>query len=252
MGKKPLVFLAHNSQDKPQIRIVADALKRKGIDTWLDEEQIPPGVLFQEHLQKAIAEIDYALIFIGKSGVGQWQKIEIQSFFSKLVNSRIPVIPVLLPGVKKLPEDMVFLRELNYVQFPDDIRDQNTINKIIWGITGLQQQLLNLSDQEKIQIIQFLSQDHNFAGRGIEKKPGVCGGSACIRGTRITVWGLVESQQIGYSEADILTSYPTISATDLANAWAYAAAFPDEIANEIKENNDVMHEELTNGASLRR
>jgi GUN4-like/TIR domain len=135
MSKKPLVFLAHNSQDKPQVRIVADALKQKGINTWLDEEQIPPGVLFQEHLQKAIAEIDYALIFIGKSGVGQWQAIEIQSFFSKLVRSRIPVIPVLLPGVKKLPDDMVFLRELNYVLFPDDIRDQNTINKIVWGIT---------------------------------------------------------------------------------------------------------------------
>lgn len=135
MNKKQLVFLAHNSQDKPQVRIVADALKQKGISTWLDEEQIPPGVLFQEHLQKAIAEIDYALIFIGKGGVGQWQAIEIQSFFSKLVSSRIPVIPVLLPGVKKLPEDMVFLRELNYVRFPDDIRDQNTINKIVWGIT---------------------------------------------------------------------------------------------------------------------
>jgi hypothetical protein len=135
MNKKPLVFLAHNSQDKPQVRIVANALKHKGIDTWLDEEQIPPGVLFQEHLQRAIAEIDYALIFIGKGGVGQWQAIEIQSFFSKLVSSRIPVIPVLLPGVKKLPEDMVFLRELNYVLFVDDIRDQNTINKIVWGIT---------------------------------------------------------------------------------------------------------------------
>jgi GUN4-like/TIR domain len=136
MSKKPLVFLAHNSQDKPQVRIVADALKQKGINTWLDEEQIPPGVLFQEHLQKAIAEIDYALIFIGKSGVGQWQAIEIQSFFSKLVSSRIPVIPVLLPGVKKLPDDMVFLAEINHVQFHNGIEDQNTINKIIWGITN--------------------------------------------------------------------------------------------------------------------
>jgi hypothetical protein len=136
MSKKPLVFLAHNSQDKPQVRIVADALKQKGIDTWLDEEQIPPGVMFQEHLQKAIAEIDFALIFIGKNGVGQWQTIEIQAFFSKLVKSRIPVIPVLLPGVRNLPKDMVFLREINYVQFLDDIKDQNTINKIVWGITG--------------------------------------------------------------------------------------------------------------------
>jgi uncharacterized protein (DUF433 family) len=91
-------------------------------------------------------------------------------------------------------------------------------------------------------LLESLPKDHNFVGQGIEKKTGVCGGSACIAGTRITVWGLVESRQVGYSEADILTSYPTILATDLANAWAYAAIVPDEIAAEIKENNDVMHE----------
>lgn len=31
-----------------------------------------------------------------------------------------------------------------------------------------QQQLLNLSDREKVQVIQFLSRDHNFVGRGID------------------------------------------------------------------------------------
>lgn len=106
-----------------------------------------------------------------------------------------------------------------------------------------QEQLSTLSDREKAQAIQFLSQDHNFVGQGVEKKTGVCGGSACIAGTRITVWGLVESRQIGYSEVDILTSYPTISATNLANAWAYAAAFSEEIAADIQENNNVMYEQ---------
>jgi hypothetical protein len=35
-----------------------------------------------------------------------------------------------------------------------------------------------------------------------------------------------------------LNSYPSLSATDLANAWAYAAAFPEEIELEIHENNE--------------
>jgi uncharacterized protein (DUF433 family) len=88
----------------------------------------------------------------------------------------------------------------------------------------LEPQLLALSDNEKAQ--------------------AVCGGSACVAGTRITVWGLVESRRVGYSEADLLISYSTISATNLANAWAYAAAFPDEIEAEIEENNAVMTQEL--------
>ncbi len=97
-------------------------------------------------------------------------------------------------------------------------------------------QLLALSDEEKAQVVQLLSQGKITLGRGIEKTPGVCGGSACIAGTRITVWGLVEARSIGYSEADLLTSYPSLSATDIANAWVYAEAFPDEIETDIREN----------------
>jgi uncharacterized protein (DUF433 family) len=108
----------------------------------------------------------------------------------------------------------------------------------------LEPQLLALSDSEKDRVVQLLSQPKPNLTLGIEKTPGVCGGSACVAGTRITVWGLVESQRIGYSEADLLTSYPTLSATNLANAWAYATAFPDEIEAEIAENNAVMDREI--------
>jgi uncharacterized protein (DUF433 family) len=108
----------------------------------------------------------------------------------------------------------------------------------------LEPQLLTLSEEEKAQVIQLLSQGKITIGRGIEKTPGVCGGSACIAGKRITVWGLVEAYRLGYSEADLLTSYPSLSATDIANAWAYAEAFSDEIETEIRENNEVMSEDL--------
>jgi uncharacterized protein (DUF433 family) len=53
---------------------------------------------------------------------------------------------------------------------------------------------------------------------------------------------LVEARQIGYSEADLLTSYPSLSATDLANSWAYAKALATEIETGIQENDAVIHE----------
>ncbi len=109
----------------------------------------------------------------------------------------------------------------------------------------LEPQLLALSDQEKAQVVNLLSQGKILIGRGIEKNPHICGGSACIAGTRITVWGLVEARSLGYTEADLLISYPTISATDLANAWAYAEVFPEEIEREIIVNNEVMYEDLS-------
>lgn len=72
----------------------------------------------------------------------------------------------------------------------------------------LEPQLLALTDAEKAQVIQLLSPDNSPLGHGIEKTPGVCGGSACIRQTRIPVWLLTEARQTGYSEADLLTQYP--------------------------------------------
>lgn len=111
-------------------------------------------------------------------------------------------------------------------------------------IKELESQILALSAAEKAQIIQLLSQNGSIIGRGIEKTPNVCGGSACIVNTRIPVWILVEARQLGITEADLLQDYPHISAADLVNAWAYAAAFSEEIETAIRENAAVMQEVL--------
>jgi uncharacterized protein (DUF433 family) len=77
------------------------------------------------------------------------------------------------------------------------------------------------------------------ASRIITKMPGVCGGEACIAGTRITVWLLVEAQQLGVSEAQLLQDYPHITAADLLNVWSYADTYPEEIAAAIRVNNET-------------
>ncbi|MGE5656992.1 MAG: DUF433 domain-containing protein, partial [Actinomycetota bacterium] len=100
----------------------------------------------------------------------------------------------------------------------------------------LEKQLLALTPAEKTQAIQLLVQSLSNTWQGIEKTPGVCGGEACIAGTRIPVWVLIEARRVGYSEADLLENYPTIGAADLANAWAYAAVYPEKIEQAIREN----------------
>jgi len=102
----------------------------------------------------------------------------------------------------------------------------------------LQPQLLALSPEEKTQAIQFLAQSLTNFWSGIQKTPGVCGGDACIRQTRIPVWVLVNARRLGISESELLEDYPTLRAADLANAWAYAEAYPDEIETAIQENED--------------
>ncbi len=107
------------------------------------------------------------------------------------------------------------------------------------ALKELEKQLLALTPSEKTQAIQLLVQSLSNTWQGIEKTPGVCGGRACIAGTRIPVWVMIEARRIGYSEADLLENYPTISAADLANTWAYADAYPDEIELAIRENEEA-------------
>ena len=93
-----------------------------------------------------------------------------------------------------------------------------------------------MSRGEKAQLLQTITLDLGDAVPGIESTPGVCGGSARIRQTRIPVWLLEQMRRLGVAEATLLYEYPTLHAEDLVNAWAYVQRHPDEIDREIEEN----------------
>jgi uncharacterized protein (DUF433 family) len=65
------------------------------------------------------------------------------------------------------------------------------------------------------------------------------GGEACIVRTRIPVWLLEQARRLGTSEAELLRSYPSLRAEDLANAWAYVRSHREEIELQIAENEEA-------------
>jgi len=76
------------------------------------------------------------------------------------------------------------------------------------------------------------------AGSRVQKTPGVCGGDACIRNTRHTIWGLVEWQQLGLSNERILEHHPDLTLADLDAAWNYYREHKEEIDQAIRDNAD--------------
>jgi uncharacterized protein (DUF433 family) len=70
----------------------------------------------------------------------------------------------------------------------------------------------------------------------ISKTPGVCGGAARIRDTRITVWGLVAWRKLGLSEAEVRQRVPEATLADLHAAWSYYETNRDEIDRALAEN----------------
>ena len=72
----------------------------------------------------------------------------------------------------------------------------------------------------------------------ISKKPDRCGGDACVRDSRITVWGLVASRRLGMSDGQIMHAVQGVTAADLEAAWEYAASHAEEIDEAIRANEE--------------
>jgi len=100
--------------------------------------------------------------------------------------------------------------------------------------------LPKMSSVEKTQLLQWVISDLTNVFPGIEKKPNVCGGDACVAGTRIPVWSLVNSRRLGMSEKEILHNFPTLVHEDLKNAWNYYRANKEEIDEQILANEDDL------------
>jgi SAM-dependent methyltransferase len=114
------VFLCHNSDDKELIREINKALQSGGVVTWLDEEQLRPGQLWQAELEKQIGKIRNACVFVGKNNRGPWQDFEIRAFLNEFVNRGGAVIPVILPDASEIPDLPIFLKQMMWVDLRKD------------------------------------------------------------------------------------------------------------------------------------
>ena len=107
------------------------------------------------------------------------------------------------------------------------------------AIDEVQRLLPSLSRGEKAQVLKWVVQDLGDDFPGIDSSPSVCGGDACIVRTRIPVWLLERYRRLGVTERDLLDSYPTLRAEDLANAWAYARIHSADVDNQIRTTEEA-------------
>ena len=70
----------------------------------------------------------------------------------------------------------------------------------------------------------------------IYKTPGICGGAARIRDTRIPVWTIVAYQQQGAPDSELLYNYPGLTLQDIQAVANYYELNRDEIDRAIAEN----------------
>lgn len=127
------VFLCHSSADKPAVREIDRRLRDAGIRTWLDEDQVPLGLPWQPVLEASIQDINSAMVLVGPSGQGPWQRAEIWAILDEFMRRSCPVIPVILPEASGGPPELpLFLRQMMWL----DLRQEydSNVEKLIHAL----------------------------------------------------------------------------------------------------------------------
>jgi uncharacterized protein (DUF433 family) len=70
----------------------------------------------------------------------------------------------------------------------------------------------------------------------VTKDPEVCGGKACIDGTRIRVMDIVSLKRQGYTPEKMLEAFPSLNLAQVYAALSYSYEHPEEIEASFAED----------------
>ncbi len=129
-------FLSYNSQDRPAVHEVAERLKGEGLELYLEEWELAPGREFQPALAEGLRDSKACVVFLGPSGLGPWQKQELQVAIDlRARDEAFHVIPVLLPGTERPRRGDVahleFLINASWVEFLKTLDDERAFRRLV-------------------------------------------------------------------------------------------------------------------------
>jgi len=95
------IFLAHSSQDKPQVRELYRELKKNGpgYRIFLDEAAIEPGQVWSTAIPEALRSSRVAVVVISRQSSQSWYlEEEVRDMIERMRRGELRIIPVYLDG----------------------------------------------------------------------------------------------------------------------------------------------------------
>jgi hypothetical protein len=129
------VFLSYQSGDAEWVAGLKNALEAKGIRVWIDQDQIRPGDLFIDALERGIRSSRCVALIVSPASVrSPWVREEYNRALtlSHTAGWELRLIPVLLRDAE-LPG---FLASRSWVDFRDPSRYPESVDRLAFGITG--------------------------------------------------------------------------------------------------------------------
>jgi hypothetical protein len=127
------VFLSHSSVDDEWAARLKAALTAKGLSVWLDLDEIRPGDVFVQALERGLESSDAVAIIVSPESMASgWVSEEYSRALSmaKSRGSSVPLIPILLRDAE-LPG---FLANRSWADFRDEDQFDASVEELIRGI----------------------------------------------------------------------------------------------------------------------
>jgi hypothetical protein len=114
---------------------IAQGLKEKKIRSWLDIAALRPGDVWLDVIAQVIAKVKCAVVFIGPSQLGPFEKVEIRALVRQFVTGGVRVIPAVLRGAEGEPQWSMFLEDFHRVDFR--VAQPDPMAELVYGIIGV-------------------------------------------------------------------------------------------------------------------
>lgn len=119
----PTVFLCHSSLDKDRIAEIEQQLQQRGINTWLDRQQLRGGDNWERQLPQVIKkQVDYVAVFQSAKMV-----TKVESYFYKEIDIALkrqskfrPGMRFLIPALLESIDGIDDLKQFQQVDLSDD------------------------------------------------------------------------------------------------------------------------------------
>ena len=132
------LFLSYHTPDRDAVRTVQHLLEARGIRTFLDRDQLVPGLPWPQALESALRNVRAVAVFLSREELGTWQKRELWYALDRQAREEqgeraFPVIPVLLPDADPT-SGFLFLN--TWVDLRRDLTDPEALDALIRAVQG--------------------------------------------------------------------------------------------------------------------
>lgn len=129
------VFLSHHSGDKPWVIALKAALVQRGVSVWLDQDEIRPGDLFIDAIDRGVERSRCVAVIVSPESLrSAWVREEYQRALV-LANSAGRELRI-IPCVMRNAELPGFLATRHWIDFRDPRQFEARVDDLVRGITG--------------------------------------------------------------------------------------------------------------------